>query len=46
MAVAMMCGLNKEQLDATVGIHPTIAEEIVGLNETKEQNPNPQKTGC
>lgn len=26
IAVAMKCGLTKEQLDSTVGIHPTIAE--------------------
>lgn len=26
IAVAMKCGLTKEQLDDTVGIHPTVAE--------------------
>jgi glutathione reductase (NADPH) len=30
-AVAMNCGLTKAQLDATVGIHPTVAEEFVTL---------------
>jgi len=30
-AVAMICGLTKAQLDATIGIHPTAAEEFVTL---------------
>jgi glutathione reductase (NADPH) len=30
-ATAMNCGLTKAQLDATVGIHPTVAEEFVTL---------------
>jgi glutathione reductase (NADPH) len=30
-AVAMNCGLTKAQLDATIGIHPTAAEEFVTL---------------
>jgi glutathione reductase (NADPH) len=30
-AVAMTCGLTKAQMDATVGIHPTAAEELVTL---------------
>ncbi|MBW2463460.1 MAG: glutathione-disulfide reductase [Deltaproteobacteria bacterium] len=31
MAVAMKCGVTKAQLDATVGIHPTAAEELVTM---------------
>jgi glutathione reductase (NADPH) len=30
-AVAMRCGLTKKQLDSTIGIHPTVAEELVTL---------------
>jgi glutathione reductase (NADPH) len=30
-AVAIRCGLTKPQLDATLGIHPTSAEELVSL---------------
>lgn len=30
-AVALRCGLKKAQLDATVGIHPTSAEELVTM---------------
>lgn len=30
-ATAMICGLTKRQLDATIGIHPTAAEEFVTM---------------
>ena len=30
-AVAIKCGVTKERLDATIGIHPTSAEELVTL---------------
>ena len=33
MAVALICGATKAQFDATVGIHPTTAEEFVTLRE-------------
>ncbi|MDO5623830.1 MAG: glutathione-disulfide reductase [Pseudomonadota bacterium] len=32
-AVALQCGATKAQFDATIGIHPTIAEEFVTLRE-------------
>jgi len=32
-AVAMKCGATKSQLDATIGIHPTSAEEFVTMRE-------------
>jgi glutathione reductase (NADPH) len=32
-AVALKCGATKAQFDATVGIHPTSAEEFVTLRE-------------
>ncbi len=32
-AVAVKCGLTKEQFDATIGIHPTAAEELVTMRE-------------
>jgi glutathione reductase (NADPH) len=31
LAVAMNCGATKDQLDSTIGIHPTAAEEFVTL---------------
>ena len=33
LAVALKCGATKAQLDATVGIHPTAAEEFVTMRE-------------
>jgi len=32
-AVALVCGATKRQLDATIGIHPTAAEELVTMRE-------------
>ena len=46
IGIAMKCGVTKAIVDATVGIHPTVAEEVTLLNETKEDNPNAEKTGC
>ncbi len=34
IAIAIKCGATKAQFDATVGIHPTAAEEFVTLRET------------
>jgi len=42
----MKCGLTKKLLDSCVGIHPTTAEECIGLQFTKEDNPDAQKAGC
>ena len=33
LAVALTCGATKAQFDATIGIHPTDAEEFVTLRE-------------
>jgi len=46
LGVAIKCGVTKEQLDSCVGIHPTIAEDCIGLKETKEDNPDANKGGC
>jgi glutathione reductase (NADPH) len=32
-AVALTCGATKKQFDATIGIHPTAAEEFVTMRE-------------
>lgn len=37
MAVAMKAGCTKAQLDATIGIHPTNAEQLVGMSVVKEK---------
>lgn len=46
IGIAFKCGLTKQQLDDTVGIHPTVAEEVVLLGKTKEDNPDAEKGGC
>lgn len=46
MGVAIKCGLTKEILDSCVGIHPTVAEEMVGLHIDKSKEPNPVKSDC
>jgi glutathione reductase (NADPH) len=33
MAIAMKAGATKAQFDATIGIHPTSAEEFVTMRE-------------
>ena len=35
-AVAMVCGATKAQFDATIGIHPTSAEEFVTLRTVRD----------
>jgi len=46
VGIGFKCGMTKEQMDSVVGIHPTCAEECIGLKETKEENPDATKTGC
>lgn len=36
-AAAMTCGVTKQQLDSTLGIHPTVAEELVTMREVSER---------
>jgi thioredoxin reductase (NADPH) len=45
-ATAMQCGATKAHFDNTIGIHPTIAEELTLLKVTKRENENPMKAGC
>lgn len=40
-AVALKCGATKEQLDATVGIHPSAAEEFVTMREKRPAHLKP-----
>eukprot|EP00828_Plagiopyla_frontata_P015823 TRINITY_DN2052_c0_g3_i1.p1 TRINITY_DN2052_c0_g3~~TRINITY_DN2052_c0_g3_i1.p1 ORF type:complete len:399 (-),score=75.97 TRINITY_DN2052_c0_g3_i1:203-1399(-) len=44
--VAFKMGITLKDLKKTVGIHPTCAEEIVGLEKTKREDPNAKKSGC
>ena len=33
VAIALKCGATKAQFDATIGVHPTAAEEFVTMRE-------------
>jgi len=46
LAVAMKIGVTKEQLDSTVGIHPTVGEDSIGVTTTKEDTPDAVKSSC
>ncbi|XP_077996537.1 thioredoxin reductase 2, mitochondrial-like [Glandiceps talaboti] len=45
-AAAMKCGLTRESMLSTIGIHPTSAEEVVKLHITKRSGLDPMVTGC
>lgn len=45
-AVAMRMGATRADLEATVGIHPTHAEELVGLDRSKRSGASFTKTSC
>ena len=36
VGIAMKCGATKAQFDATIGIHPTAAEEFVTMRQKVE----------
>ncbi len=40
-AVALTCGATKEQFDATVGLHPSAAEEFVTMYRPATRSPGP-----
>ncbi|CAI9616355.1 unnamed protein product [Staurois parvus] len=45
-AVAIKCGLTKEQLDSTIGIHPVCAEIFTTLTVTKRSGEDLVQGGC
>jgi len=45
-AVAVTAGLTKHAFDETIGIHPTCAEEVVGLAVKKSEQAVVVKDGC
>jgi len=45
-AAAMKMGATKEVFDDTVGIHPTVAEELTILKITKSSGESAEKSGC
>ncbi|XP_073984425.1 thioredoxin reductase 1 isoform X2 [Rhodnius prolixus] len=45
-AAAVKCGMTFEQLESTVGIHPTVAEEFTRLVITKRSGLDPTPQSC
>ncbi|XP_068598034.1 thioredoxin reductase 3 [Brachionichthys hirsutus] len=45
-SAAMKCGVTKEQLDGTIGIHPTCAEIFTTLEVTKSSGGSIAQAGC
>ncbi|XP_075687917.1 thioredoxin reductase 3 [Rhinoderma darwinii] len=45
-AAAMKCGLTKEKLDETIGIHPTCAEIFTTMEVTKSSGGDITQKGC
>ncbi|KAL5016110.1 hypothetical protein ScPMuIL_005699 [Solemya velum] len=45
-SLALRCGATWQELASTVGIHPTVAEEVVKLHITKRSGLDPTVTGC
>ncbi|XP_013931622.1 PREDICTED: thioredoxin reductase 1, cytoplasmic-like [Thamnophis sirtalis] len=45
-AAAIKCGMTKEQLDSTIGIHPVCAEIFTTLSVTKRSGENVVQSGC
>ena len=45
-AAAMRLGATYETIMETVGIHPTVAEEVTGMNISKSSGVSAEKTGC
>lgn len=45
-AAAIKCGLTKELLDETIGIHPTCAEVFTTMDITKSSGQDITQRGC
>ncbi|XP_038170372.1 thioredoxin reductase 1, cytoplasmic isoform X1 [Arvicola amphibius] len=45
-AAALKCGMTKQQLDSTIGIHPVCAEIFTTLSVTKRSGGDILQTGC
>ena len=45
-AVAMKLGMTKDHLDSTIGIHPSISEDLFNMDVTKRSGEEFRKTEC
>ena len=46
LAMAMKLGLTKRDLDFTIGVHPSVSEDIFNLEITKRSGEDFRKTDC
>lgn len=46
VGIAMKMGVTKDQWDSVVGIHPTMAEDILNLDKNKEEHGEAEKGNC
>ncbi|KAL9656245.1 hypothetical protein ABK040_007860 [Willaertia magna] len=46
VSIALKMGATKKDFERTVGIHPTIAEEMCQITVTKRSGKDPNKRGC
>lgn len=45
-AVGMKLGATKDDFDSTIGIHPTVSEELTVMRITRRSGESPLKSGC
>jgi thioredoxin reductase (NADPH) len=45
-AVAMKLGMTKRDLDSTIGVHPSVSEDLFNMEITKRSGADFRKTGC
>jgi len=45
-AVAIKMGATKKHFEDTVGIHPTVSEDVIIIDKTKRSGVDPKKNGC
>lgn len=45
-AIAMKLGMKKRDLDRTIGVHPSVSEDLFNLSATKRSGAEHRKTEC
>lgn len=46
LAIAMKLGMTKRDLDSTIGVHPSVSEDLYNLEITKRSGTDFRKTDC
>ena len=46
LAVAMKLGMTKRDLDSTIGVHPSVSEDLFNMEITKRSGADFRKTDC